>query len=82
MKTTVLWDVAPCSLVKFTDVSGVLAASIIGKLLSDYTAHPRRQSSSYSPPREPEISTIMKLYTEAVRCDRSILNGLIFLKDV
>jgi hypothetical protein len=28
-KTAVFWDVAPCSLVKFTDVSEVLAASII-----------------------------------------------------
>jgi hypothetical protein len=29
MKMTVFWDVAPCSLVDFTDVSDVLAASII-----------------------------------------------------
>jgi hypothetical protein len=29
MKMAVLWFVAPCSLVKFTDVSEVLAASII-----------------------------------------------------
>jgi hypothetical protein len=29
MNTTVFWDVASCSLVKFTDVSEVLAASII-----------------------------------------------------
>jgi hypothetical protein len=28
MKATVLWDVAPCSLVKVTDVSEVLTASI------------------------------------------------------
>jgi hypothetical protein len=54
---------------KFTYVSDVLAASIImamkalimeaesGKRLPDYTAQqPRRQPSSYSPPREPDIS--------------------------
>jgi hypothetical protein len=29
MKTTVFWDVAPCSLENFTEVSDVLAASII-----------------------------------------------------
>jgi hypothetical protein len=29
MKMVVFWVVAPCSLVKFTDVSEVLAASII-----------------------------------------------------
>jgi hypothetical protein len=47
----------------------VLAASIIraiwnvGKLLPDYKAQqPRRQSSSYSPPREPEISPRNSLY--------------------
>jgi hypothetical protein len=28
LKIAVFWIVAPCSLVKFTDVSGVLAASI------------------------------------------------------
>jgi hypothetical protein len=44
MKMTVFWDVGPCS--SETDVSEVLAASII-RALSDYTPqHPRRQSSS------------------------------------
>jgi hypothetical protein len=71
MKMAVFWVVAPCSLVKFTEVSEVLAASIFraisddggskdlsndGKLLPDYTAlQPRRQPSSYSPPLEPQI---------------------------
>jgi hypothetical protein len=34
----VFWIVAPCSLVKFTDVSEVLAASIIREILPDYAA--------------------------------------------
>jgi hypothetical protein len=34
MKMTVFWVVAPCSLVKFTDVSDVLAASIIRMISS------------------------------------------------
>jgi hypothetical protein len=38
MMTTVVWDVAPCSLVEVTSVSEVLAASM--------AQHPRRQSSS------------------------------------
>jgi hypothetical protein len=41
----------------FTDISVVFNASIIDDELPDYTAqHPRRQSSSYSPPREAEFS--------------------------
>jgi hypothetical protein len=38
---------------KFTDVSEMLAASIIRAMNRD--THPRRQSSSYSPPWELEI---------------------------
>jgi hypothetical protein len=68
---TVFWDVAPCSLVKFTDVSEVLAASIIrgsfwcwrqhellnvSELLLDYTAQHLRRQSLYSPSWEPDMS--------------------------
>jgi hypothetical protein len=62
VKMTVFWVAEPCSLVKFTNVSEVHAASIImamsathhvGKLLPDYTAQqPRRQQSSKSNPSE------------------------------
>jgi hypothetical protein len=67
----VLWVVNTCSLVKFTDVSEVLADFIIthlpdegsskylrnaDKFLPDYTAlQPTRQPSAYSPPWEPKI---------------------------
>jgi hypothetical protein len=44
MKMTVFWDVAPCSLVKFTDVSEMLAASII-----------RAIQGSSEAPREPAL---------------------------
>jgi hypothetical protein len=47
----VFWDVVPCSLVKFTDVSEVLPAFVIRAvaLIMDYTAQQRRrQSYSYS----------------------------------
>jgi hypothetical protein len=54
MKMTAFWDVTQCILVEFTDVSEVLAASIVramstyvGELVPNYTAqHPIRQSSS------------------------------------
>jgi hypothetical protein len=63
-KMTVLWDVAPCSLVVYRLFKGACCfyhhSSNDGgskhlwnvcKLLPHYTAqHPRRQSSSYSPP--------------------------------
>jgi ABC-type uncharacterized transport system permease subunit len=52
MMMAVFWVVAPCSLEKFTDVSEVLAASIIRAvvaLLPDYTVlQPRGQPSSKS----------------------------------
>jgi hypothetical protein len=56
----VFWDVAPCSLVevyrRFRDSKHLWDA---GKLLPDYTAqHPRRQSFSYLPPWEPDISPV------------------------
>jgi hypothetical protein len=34
MKVTVFWDVVPCSPVKFTDVSEVLAASIMKVIIA------------------------------------------------
>jgi hypothetical protein len=37
-KMAVFWVVAPCSLAKFTNVSEVLAASIIRAMSTDYTA--------------------------------------------
>jgi hypothetical protein len=37
-KMTVFWDVAPCSLVKFADVSEVLAASIIRVMIRLHNA--------------------------------------------
>jgi hypothetical protein len=43
MKITVFWDVAPCCLIDFTDVSEVLTASII-------RAMRKLRLSSYSPP--------------------------------
>jgi hypothetical protein len=63
---TVFSVVAPCSLVKVYDVSEVLAASIIKAMMEAVstseksvnfyqTQHPRRRSSSYSLPSEPEI---------------------------
>jgi hypothetical protein len=53
----VFWAVAPCSLVDRTDDGGRKHLWNVGKLLQDYTAQqPKRQSSSHSPPREPEIS--------------------------
>jgi hypothetical protein len=33
IKMTVLWDVSPCSLVEYTDVSEVLPASVITALM-------------------------------------------------
>jgi hypothetical protein len=71
MKTTVFWDVAPCSLVQFNqrfrgacylryqcdDDGSSKHLGNIAKLLPDYTVqHPRRQSSSYSLPWQREIS--------------------------
>jgi hypothetical protein len=42
-----------------------MMAADVGKLLSDYTAqHPRRQSSSYSPSKEPEISPAKDTFCE------------------
>jgi hypothetical protein len=49
-KMTVVWDVRP-------DDGGSEHLWNFGKFLPNYTAqHPRRQSSSYSPPWEPEVS--------------------------
>jgi hypothetical protein len=71
IKMTVLWDVAPCSLVEFYQRfrgdyclhhQAVMMEEVkllwnVGKLLPDYTAqHPRRQPSSYSSPWGHEIS--------------------------
>jgi hypothetical protein len=71
MKMTVFWDVAPCSLVEVDwllrgsfdlhhyrpDDGGSKLLWNVGHLLPDFTVqHPRRQSSSYSLPWEPEIS--------------------------
>jgi hypothetical protein len=65
MKMAVFWDVAPYSLVevyRLTNISEVLAASIVRAMsIHEYETsvniyqttrrtHPRRQSSSYSPP--------------------------------
>jgi hypothetical protein len=62
----VFWNVAPCSLVEIGQVSEMHTFSIIRTVsskhllchfLRDYTVqHPRRQSSSYFLPWEPEIS--------------------------
>jgi hypothetical protein len=54
-KMTVFWDVAPCDR---PDDGGSKHFWNVGKLLPDYMAqHSRRQSSSYSLPWEPEISS-------------------------
>jgi hypothetical protein len=55
----VFWDVAPCILVEIDrpDDGGNKHLWNVDQCLPYYTAqHPRRQSSSYSTPWEPEIS--------------------------
>jgi hypothetical protein len=55
---------------KLADVSEVLTASVIRTISCYYTAqHPRRQSSSHSPPRKSEISLDIYL----------LFNGLMWL---
>jgi hypothetical protein len=75
LKMTVLWNVAPCSLVEVyrrfrggyyphhrPDDGGSKHPWNVGRRIPDYKAqHPRRQLSSYSLPWEPEISPIQRL---------------------
>jgi hypothetical protein len=57
---TVFWDIAPCDR---PDDGGSMHLWNVGKLLPDYTAYyPRRQSSLYSSPWEPEISPSRLFY--------------------
>jgi hypothetical protein len=59
LKISVIWDVVLCSLVKVTDVSEVLAASIFIIASESMVQHPRRQSSTYRlATMRPEISFI------------------------
>jgi hypothetical protein len=69
-KITVLWGIAPCSMVefywRFSGTCNLHRLWNVCKHLPYYTAqHTRRQSSSYSPPWEPEISSIGRnIYSE------------------
>jgi hypothetical protein len=58
-----VWVVAPCSLLEMhRRFRGVVAASISWRSPQYTVQQPRRQPSTYSPPREPEISRRWRVF--------------------
>jgi hypothetical protein len=55
MKMTVFWDVVPCSLAKFTDISEVLTAFIISLMTEAVSTSQKKviflQQDLFSPPK-------------------------------